>query len=197
MSRISDLEELLNEERLRLGASSCTFYAQDPYWGNEFRLICMPGVMLREPMYGWIFNKRARSHFCEGGLEVFCTEIMLPKESDEVATIQADSLNGYLFHNFAGREGVKSFARLHHIGTDGAIDAVVFVNFGETKLFDDQLKGRLREVLDKTVQALPGIIEELRRLDAEHLAESIRIVRVTQSMASTIQCGEEGEIDLK
>jgi len=193
MSQISDLERLLNDERKLAGAASCTFYAQDPFWIDDFRLICMPGVSVTEPMYGWTYDERSRTLFCDSGPERFCHDVNSEFPPEEQGFEMPSKLpRSYLFNGFADREGVKSFARFQHVNEANAIDAVMFVNFREQKAFDEDERVRLRRILHKAMDRLPGVIDELRALDAEHVAESLRIIRLTQEMAGLIHAGDDG-----
>lgn len=185
---IEDLHQLLNEERQLLYAASCTFYVRDPYWPDRFRLVCMPGVRLREPMHGFIFTESGRKIICEGPEEVFCEEpdpIALEEEPPAVPLTIRPELD-FLFRDFAGREGVKSYARLFH-KSGGVVDAILFVNFSEKRIFNDALKDAIRAVMVKAADKLQNVVNELRSLDAEHLAESVRILHPAQALAKTFQ----------
>jgi len=47
-------EQILDLGRQGLRISAVTFYVRDPWWTDEFRLLLMPGVKVREPMYGFL-----------------------------------------------------------------------------------------------------------------------------------------------
>jgi hypothetical protein len=125
---IEEIERRLDQERERLGAGSCTLYVRDAYWQGEYRLVCMPGVKIREPMYGLVSPAPTKRMICEGETEVFLSNADLigarcatPHVSSGVH--ENDRL---LFCDFGEREGVKALARLFDLGTDGKPDVVFF-----------------------------------------------------------------------
>jgi GAF domain-containing protein len=190
LMHLDNLDRILDEERKLLHADSCTFYVRDPYWPDRFRLVSMPGVRLREPMHGFIFTEGGRRVISEGEKEVFCTEpeqFLPPEEEPPTVPLTIRRDLAFLFRDFAGREGVKSFARLFHIGSGDVVDAILFVNFSEKKEFDPGFRTAIHAVLSKIVGILPDVADELRGLDAEHLAESVKILHPAQALAKTFQ----------
>src|SRR5206468_3384349 len=72
MSRTRATEALITECMKKLGAVSCTFYVEDPWWPGELRLIFMPGVKFREPMQGFLIPSRSKTAVTEGkGIRLF------------------------------------------------------------------------------------------------------------------------------
>jgi hypothetical protein len=89
MTAVQHVEQLLEGARQQLGAGSCTIYVADPYWPNEYRLVCMLGVRYPESMHGFITpDPRTRHRVCEGPNEVFCTE-----PGDDVVKNLPDSIS--------------------------------------------------------------------------------------------------------
>ncbi len=183
MSCIGDLERSLDEERERVGAASCTLYVQDPYWTDEVRLVCMPGVKVREPMHGWIFNPNSKRLMCQGKQAVFVSHLELTARSGEHLPVSSSIRFNYLFQDFRGREQIRAFARLRKKDQDGKVKAILFVNYTKKTSFGPQLQRDIRDVFKKTIGRLAGVDEELRNLDAEHMAESIRILHPAQALA--------------
>jgi putative methionine-R-sulfoxide reductase with GAF domain len=184
---ISWLNKLLDDERLNLGATSCTLYVPDTYWDGEYRLVSMPGVKIREPMYGFGFPASSRRLICEGDPEVFESG----RSAAAFCGVEPPAPQGVheehrmLFGGFGEREGVAAFARLFHPGPDGKPGAVLFVNFGHDVSFGNRLQDQIRSILNNTiVPHLGDITSELRRLDARPLAEAMKILHPAQALAT-------------
>jgi hypothetical protein len=141
-----DLEKLshqLDEKRKSLSACSCTLYVRDAYWDGQYRLVCMPGVAIREPMYGLVAPDPSRRAICEGDAEVFQSNPeRVPGPKNPIARVPSGikRRDRLLFAEFREREGVKSYARLFHLGSDGRPEAVFFVNFAKRVKFDVNLR---------------------------------------------------------
>ncbi len=193
---IERLDQLLDKERQRLGATSCTFYVRDPFWVDELRLVCMPGVRLRETMHGFVFTDLTKRLLAADPVELFCRTSELPSPTpEETVRTSIPSELSYLFSDFAGREGVKAFARLCHAHKPRA-DAVLFVNFSEEVNFDDILKARIRSLLRKAAGSIAEVTEELRLIEADHLAESVKILHPAQSLVKLVQGGNSSGVEL-
>src|SRR5271157_5199656 len=183
------LETLLSSEMAALGASSLTLYVQDPYWSDEYRLVCMPGVKIREPMYGFMFPETAKKAISEGAAEIYCPDGIDPRMHDELPPLPKGIKEEWrlLFSSFAPREGVKSCARLFHLSPQGTPAAILFVNFSRHEDFDELLKQRIRELLTRIIENLPTLSQYLKEIDAAPLAESVRILRPAQAVARSTQ----------
>jgi GAF domain-containing protein len=83
-----------------------------------------------------------------------------------------------LFGDFIEREGIQSSVRLLH-KANGSIEAVLFVNFAETREFDDSLKDSLRDLLMELVRNLPTLCDELRKSETNTIVQAIRILPPT------------------
>ncbi len=173
---LDDIKETLAQARLELGAASCTFYVRDPFWQEEFRLIAMPGVRLTEPMQGFSFPPHSKSVLAEGDPVIFtsdsqATEQLREKGSTPLDRIAPDKQD--LFGDFIRREGIKSSARLWHLGEDSTPQAILFVNYTETRDFDDEFRAKTKCLLQKLIGKLPELSVELRASEAGALAQAI------------------------
>src|SRR5258708_28085437 len=84
---IKEITELLHRESAGLGATSCTLYVPDPYWTDEYRLVCMPGVKIQEPMHGFISPDQSKRIIYDGRLTLFCPPDDLIQTSEKLLTI--------------------------------------------------------------------------------------------------------------
>lgn len=180
---VEQLTDLLQAARVRLGAASCTFYVVDPYWQTEYRLVCMPGVKLPEPMYGFITpDPSTRYRICEGPDESF-TESDSEREGASATGLPLGIplANRSLFLDFAEREGVQSHARLKNAGLDGSTESIFFINFDETHVFDGVIQEQIRTVNRMARLLVPEVKAELLQADARPLAEAVRILQPVQA----------------
>jgi putative methionine-R-sulfoxide reductase with GAF domain len=181
---IARLERHLDEERVRLGAASCTFYVADPYWQTEYRLVCMPGVKFREPMYGFMtLDRSTHDLICDGPPEKFVTATVPENQATNRLPPKIPEGIRSLFLGFSEREGVQSYARLKSVDSNGFVEAILFVNFEERTTFADAFKEQIREVLKAVRQKIPAIAKELLQADARPLAEAVKILQPAQAFA--------------
>lgn len=174
--------------------SSCTFYVRDPWWPDEYRLVCMSGVHFKEPMYGFMFPPGSKRLICDttgspetyfdygvGGNSPYEESEAPPKDKwlQRMNSIRRELANrNELFGSFAEREGLLSCARLQQRDKHGVL-ATLFVNFDDRVEFDEneELKTRARNLLQTLVELLPAVHEELTGANPFSLAQLIRILR--------------------
>jgi serine/threonine protein kinase/GAF domain-containing protein len=169
--------QMLETERSEIGATSLTFYVRDPIWPEELRLVAMPGVQLKEPMHGFSFPPHLKRVVAEGGLEIFSSDSRSQQELREDAEWSLDKIEPekrFLFGDFVERERIKSSARLTQKRNDRT-EAVLFVNFAETTVFDEPLKKKLRDLLTRCVKDIDPLRDELRASETDDLIQAIRM----------------------
>src|SRR5438128_1168378 len=109
------LKTAIHEAKSNFGADSCTFYIQDPWWPEDLRLLFMPGVMIQEPMHGFLMPLHSKERIMQGkDIELIddATADSRMTDKDLPLTLAQLSRSKPIFGNFALREGVKSYARL-------------------------------------------------------------------------------------
>lgn len=173
---LDDVKETLERVRAELGAASCTFYVRDPFWQKELRLVAMPGVRLTEPMHGFSFPPHSKGVLAEGSPVIFTsdsesTEQLREKGSTPLDRIAPETQD--LFGDFIKREGIKSSARLWHLGEDPMPEAVLFVNFTEAREFDEEFQAKIKALLQQLTGNLSELGSELRASEAGALAQAI------------------------
>ncbi len=194
------LDELMDRVRIRLAAQSCTLYVPDTYWADEYRLVSMPGVRIREPMFGFGFPASSRRIICEGHPEMFLSglEASTFQGPCDAALAQIEETSRSLFAGFGEREGIGAFSRLFYPGSNDKPAAVLFVNFANPQSFDATQKNAIREILGEIAPRLPEITTELVRLDAKPLAEAMKILHPAKAFVSqaaeVFSFAESGEL---
>lgn len=185
VSAIDTVRSLAEEARAELGASSCTVYVVDPYWKDEFRLLACPGVKLQETMHGFVTPEPVVS---EGAGESFCVDAASaysePQRRNNGFAIPQNIPPEvrHLFGDFVTREGVVSSARLSS-RRSGAVEVILFVNFGARTFFNATLRKRMRKLLDDIQAYRQGIFEELQLRDAPTVREMLKVMSTTQDLA--------------
>ncbi len=178
-------ECLLREGLSRLRAASGTFYVRDPWWPDEYRLLYMPGVRIREPMHGFLFPAGARDAICGGEARKY--QQYHPGDDRgrrEAPPPRLGAEERLLFEGFARREGLRGSARLLHHDGDG-VAAVLFVNFTDGPVeFTAGVRRQLDELLGELVPLLPAITAELLQINPLPAAQIIRILRPVQQLAT-------------
>lgn len=189
---IQEITKLLDEKRAALGASSCTLYVPDPYWTDEYRLVCMPGVKIQEPMYGFISPEQSKRIIYDDRTAIFCPPdelVLAPEEKSTILeTIPEDKR--ILFADFRERERIKSCARLSAAPFSGEAPqvrptALLFVNYNKLVDFDQSTRSSIHALFDRVLEAVPSLVPELRELDAAPTAEAMRILRPVQGLAKS------------
>jgi len=173
---LDDIKETLAEARIELGAASCTFYVRDPFWPEEFRLIAMPGVRLTEPMQGFSFPPHSKSVLADGNPLIFTSDSESTEQLREKGSIPLDRIPSEtqdLFGDFIRREGIKSSARLWYQGEDPVPQAVLFINYTESRDFDDEFQANVQRLLPELTGNLSKLSDELRNSEAGELAQAI------------------------
>ncbi len=175
------IEEKLDQARVSLAASSCTFYMPDPHSPDQFRLVAMSGVKFKEPMYGFIFPDSAKKIVSEGDLKIFCQKVVNCSTfiSNPIALGKIHKDRKRLFGDFITREKVISSARIIHKEKK----AVLFVNFSQETEFTESLKNDILSLFESIVDELSTIQNELIFLDAPWLSVA-RIVSPALSIAN-------------
>jgi GAF domain-containing protein len=169
------LQEELHQTSVKLGASSCTLYVQDPQWPGEFRLIGMAGVRFPEPMFGFVYADTERRLLSPNDKELF---VCLPDERErqnESLIAEIPFSNRRLFGGFQEREGVMSFARLIENLESDTGRVVLFINFSTSLEFTDREKEDMRTELLKLVDVVRSIRTSLIAADLEWRSEATRI----------------------
>lgn len=182
------LNEALESAMLDTGATSCTFYVRDPFWPDEMHLIAMPGVTVKEPMHGFTFPPHSKRVVAEGELEIFSADTRFKNELREDAGWPLDHIDEdkrFLFGDFVEREGIKSSARLTH-APDNHVEAVLFVNFAQTTTFDESLKDKLRQLLQRCVFELPLLQNQIRTEEGDDLIQAIRMFPPADEGSSSV-----------
>lgn len=173
---IDSLNRKLKAVAKKLKASSCTLYIRDPHWIDEYRLVAMTGVKRDESMYGFTTPERARKLLTEGGAEVYCTIPAPSHGSYEQPPRDNLPVNLHqLFIGFSEREGVRSYARLSCINSDGERELILFVNFSHADALGEECKDNIKIFFSELVQTLPNIRRELIKQDAEWLGQVTKI----------------------
>jgi GAF domain-containing protein len=173
---LDEIRETLEMAREELGAASCTFYVRDPFWPEELRLVAMPGVRIVEPMYGFSFPPHSKRVLAKGEPEIFTSDSQSKEQLRETVKTPLDGIapaTRVLFNDFIEREGIKSSARLWHKDKDSIPKAVLFVNYTETKEFDEGCKEKIRDLLGSLVEKLPEISKELHASESGALVQAI------------------------
>ena len=180
------VSRLLRNACKALHASSSTFYVQDSFWPNEWRLVATHGVKYLEPMYGFVSPKgtwrvlQQGSDFCSDTTESTERRDTLIKLPNTIKPEQR-----VLFSDFVGREKVISSARLK-IEDGGIVKALLFVNFSQRTDFTDNLKKQLfdlRDALEREVSADKAkILDE----DVPILKEAVSLLRPMQDWVAQI-----------
>jgi GAF domain-containing protein len=189
---IRELTEYLEHVRVALGAASCTLYVPDPYWIDEFRLVCMPGVKMQEPMHGFLSPDQSRRNIYDGRHILFCPPDRLVDPTRHQipipATIPEDKR--FLFGDFWEREGVQSCARVG--GVDGSPEntkvppkAVLFVNFTTVVDFDEELRAKIKGIYAEVLKSIPDVTRELKKLDQGPIAEVLRVLQPALELAKS------------
>jgi GAF domain-containing protein len=188
---IDEVNRILEQGRLQVEATSCTFYVRDPFWPDALRLVAMPGVKLIEPMYGFNFPRSAKSTPGQGDTQAFTVRITKEERLDasapkRLAIERLDPERRRLFGNFVEREAVVCSAEILRT-LEGQIEALLFVNFDREKQFDARLKGILNGMLDEVTTELPSLRNELEQSEAEELVQVVRILQPALDVVSTRQ----------
>jgi GAF domain len=162
-----------------LRASSCTFYVRDPVWPGELRLAFMPGVKFPETMHGFNMPASAKRVIADGAPELFLESGFQQPGRDGEFAIPPTELRipmdkEILFRGFAGREGVRSSARLLHV-VGKELQAVLFVNFNEPTIFDDSRRQAIKDLMSDMVEFLPAITHDLREVTPLSTSSVVRI----------------------
>lgn len=176
------IEGILQAARTALAASSCTFYVRDPFW-NDFRLFAETGVRHKEPMHGLLLPVRSRSKISEGPADEWFVDANTWQLHEDYRQPLRDIIaQNPLFGDFVTREDVKSSARLiHHDGSQ--VVASLFVNFGETTAFDDQLKNKIRDVMKKLLTLFPDVVRALTAEDPFVLRKLVAVLQLTERLS--------------
>ncbi len=162
---IEEAQDLAKEILAELGASSCTFYLRDPFWQNEFRLLCMPGVKIRPPMFGFLHPIDARRILASGMEEEFVTDVRSSTTlfaNHGAVNFKGDEERKRLFGNFVEREGVISCARLQSGSKSGQPTAMLFVNYECLHEFSEAEEAQLRAYMRMFSALVPGIYGDIR-----------------------------------
>lgn len=182
---IQQLQQRLDKGRADLNALSCTFYFRDPYWSDEFRLVAMSGVRLKEPMYGFVSPASARNTILKGQQEIFKQTQMARRLRETPVILKfVPEEKRHLFGDFILREGVNAYARLTHVNDDGEREAILFVNFSKRTKFDPKLTSKIRRFFKALLADFDKIQKELIEQDALWLTEATRVVTPELSIAN-------------
>lgn len=198
MKAIEAIERRLRAHLRKLGASSCTFYVEDPWWPDELRLVLMPNVKYREPMQGFLLPISARRFVTEGEAERFCadaqsqcgligTDESVPQ--DLVARMP-------LYGNFAQREGIQSYARFIH-RVRGKTSAVLFVNFDRRTEFDSRMRQRLRNMKQEAFNALTVLKMAVQGEDPFPVPQLLRLLQSSEDhLDSSVEANMKRILDI-
>ncbi len=183
MSSPRATEEMLVEKMTAVGASSCTFYVEDPWWPGELHLALMPGVKYPEPMHGFLIPLKSKRSVVEGKLvTTFINSEKAWKyhDSKDESVLHKLTKKNRLFGNFVEREGVKSSIRLIH-RTGGKTAAVLFVNFDrKIKVFPKWMLAGLKDFVREI--CTPRFLQVFRKvLEKEDPFPLKQILRILQS----------------
>lgn len=189
------VEQWLDDARAALGACSCTFYARDPWWPDEYRLVFMPGVKYPETMHGFNIPEEARRMITAEWSSPFVSDVQAAGWTESDLAIRSQELvlspeQAPLFARFASREGHRSCARLQHRDSHG-VRAVLFVNFARPTTFEPGLRERIRGVMAGLVERLPLLDAELRRLATGSVAQVMRILQPIHRLANLDRQGQD------
>jgi hypothetical protein len=178
-----------------LGAESATLYMRDPSWLDEYRLVLMPGVTMREPMHGFLFPLRTKQVIEEGDTEWI---VLQPANRLHDGRRESDTLGLQLDHrpvserakirrlfgSFAEREHVECMAR-YQIGDGSHIDAVVFFNFSHTASISNEQRACMRLCADALKAQLRNLKEQIRQSDRLALARLARVSQLSAQLATS------------
>ena len=173
-----------------LGASSCSFYVQDPWWAGEMRLQHLPGVQHAEPMHGFLMPLSAKRIVTQGAAEFFYVDTQnepsLRSDGGPVfgPILQSLAIKNPLFGDFVRREGVRSTARFIH-GKGDKSDAALFVNFNQANRFSPNLKRQLRHLWKDMRTMLPDIEKEATDEQPFPVTQLLRILRLTEEQSAS------------
>lgn len=184
---ITRVNKKLDEERDVLKASSCTFYIRDPHWTDQFRLVAMSGVHIKEPMYGFVMPYSSRRIVAEGELKIFSTDVCNDERFHVPQVFLRDIPEDRqaLFGDFVQRENVQSAARLIQTNSDGQQEAILFMNFSKKIEFTESIQSEICSFFQSLIAELSTIKRALIKLDAKWLSEATQIVSPAWSIANT------------
>lgn len=189
MSAIQKAREILDEGMHSLQASSCTFYVRDPRWADEFLLLLMPGVMIPEPMHGFMLPLETRVRISDGsGMDFFPNAARDPALCEKLGPpLKRLAEGNRIFHDFTLREKVASCARLLHRKSD-IVTATLFINFATRRRRSKKLDFEMTQLMSRLVDQLEGIRAELTSDFATEapglLAQLTRILRPIEQLAT-------------
>src|SRR3989442_9237009 len=193
---IETVRRLLEQGRLDLKATACTFYVRDSLWKDEFRLLAWPGVRFPETMHGFLNPQTTREIVIAGEDESFSEYAVTDPSRRNTSFVVPETIRAEirrLFGDFVAREGVISSARLAWRSRD-SVEAVLFVNYARRTAFDEGLKQRMRELLEGLVAYLPDVSKELQLKDAPTVQQMISILKPAQELPG-IGLNEQRSLD--
>ncbi|MCX6591413.1 MAG: hypothetical protein NTZ56_07805 [Acidobacteria bacterium] len=142
---LREVHDYLDTFRASVDARSCTAYVRDPFWPDEYRLVAMPGVAHREPMYGFMFPKESSARL--RGKEDF--QVVVTPEAERIGPPGLKSEIRELFGGFACREKVEQYVQLRHFDANGWPEVVLFINFETRRVFPPEEEAKMRNALRK------------------------------------------------
>lgn len=180
---ITKATKLLEQELRSLGASSSTFYVRDPWWSTEFRLLLMPGVLHQEPMHGLILPSEAKRVISVGRADLYFPNVVGKRQLRPELSPDEHWLaeRNPLFGDFVQREQVQSCARFLLRG-GRQVEASLFINFTEKKVFTKQLKDSMKEVSRKLFRMLPDFRDHLKKENA--FPQLVQILQPIEHLSS-------------
>lgn len=179
---ITVLSDALRKATSELEASSCLLYLRDHEWPGEFRLLEMSGVRVTEPMFGFVYTESSRRLL--GGQDDLFDNYSDSANEVPLATDGIRSQHRFLFGNFRQREGVRAFAKVVKPLPGKDRQAILFVNYDAPTGFDEDLKARIRSVLNHLANLVNGLEMELMAADLEWRSEATKIVSPDRTLTN-------------
>jgi GAF domain-containing protein len=204
LSAQAKAEQLLQDATNRMGAKSATLYLPDKWQPGSLRLAAMFGVKFCEPMFGFMFPSSSML-YPDGSnhpsddeeFRVFSDPIfyndLATSDADPSPIVSRDEIErsrfGYLFGNFAQREGVKTCIRFRSRRAQGD-SLLLWVNYAVPHAVSDQDKKIVHQLRDHLERLVPSLDKEAGASTTPWVTNSIHILNC---MADLTPMGESLE----
>ena len=187
--------------------SSCTFYVRDPLWPEEYRLLFMPGVTVREPMHGFMFPPKTRDLIAtrgedqipgiSGGFEHWhsyssqCDRAEPAQSSTRVSGLESIrrrlSTTNPVFGSFAERENIESYLCLQKCddGERGKVAAVLFLNFKSSSRPSESVIQLCRTTFAQITELLPDVTRELAAEDPRVPRQLLQLLHPVEALLTS------------
>lgn len=198
MSRVSALSRaktIVRDAMDATGASSATFYVRDPWYLNELRIAVMEGVWAPETMHG--FLSAVPSDQMAGKRRENPDRRFFKNVRDDVTVCPppdlplADLVRRHrLWGSFSVREEVVSAIRHRLLGTDGSIDAMLWLNF-KNAVADSKKTRTSTRFFEDLLQMREAVATELATTERFPIIQVDRILQVSPDLSAGLLSFED------